>query len=283
VTPTTQPRPRLVLALALALLLGGTMCTHVAELPLFDAHIHYNHDAWKSVSPKEAIALLRKAGTVRALVSSSSDEGTQKLYAEAPDLIIPELRPYRKNGETATWIRDESIIDYVEERLKQYKYVAIGEFHVSGAHADLPVVRRIVQLAKQHGLMLHAHSDADAVERLFRQDPEARIIWAHAGYEPPLRVREMLGRYKNLWAELSSRDDVTVNGRVAGEWREILLELPDRFMIGTDTHAPERWNVIGLNADLVRAWLAGLPAEVAERIAYKNGEAVLTAEFSKRR
>jgi hypothetical protein len=74
-----------------------------------------------------------------------------------------------------------------------------------------------------------------------------------------------------------------VNGRVAAEWREILLELPDRFMIGTDTHAPERWNVIGSNASLVREWLAGLPAEVAERIAYKNGEAVLTAEFSKRR
>jgi hypothetical protein len=33
----------------------------------------------------------------------------------------------------------------------------------------------------------------------------------------------------------------------------------------------------------VRAWLAELPAEVAERIAYKNGEAVLTEEFSKRR
>jgi hypothetical protein len=275
--------PALLPALALALLLGGTMSAHAAELPLFDAHIHYNLDAWKSVPPKEAIALLRKAGMVRTLVSSSSNEGTQKLYAEAPDLIIPELRPYRRNGETTTWFHDESIIDYLEERLKQYAYVAIGEFHISGADANLPVVRRIIQLAKQHSLMLHAHSDANAVERLFRQDPEARIIWAHAGYEPPPRIREMLRRYKNLWAELSPRNDVTVNGRLAAEWREILLELPGRFMIGTDTHAPERWNIIGSNANLVRAWLAELPAEVAERIAYKNGEAVLTEEFSKRR
>ena len=138
-----------------------------AELPLFDAHIHYNHDAWEKTSPKEAITLLRQAGVVRALVSSSSDEGTQKLYAEAPDLIVPELRPYRKNGETSSWIHDDSVLAYLEERLKWHKYVAIGEFHVSGADADLPVVRRVVQLAKQHGLMLHAHSDADAVERLF--------------------------------------------------------------------------------------------------------------------
>lgn len=144
-------------------------------------------------------------------------------------------------------------------------------------------MRHIVQLAQQHDLMLHAHSDADAVERLFRQEPEARIIWAHAGYEPPPRVHGMLRRYTHLWAELPSRDDLTINGRLAPEWQEIFLEFPDRFMIGTDTHTPDRWNLIGTETDMVRAWLVQLPAEVAERIAYKNGEALLTAEFSKRR
>src|SRR5438132_1231754 len=134
--------------IAIVLILGTTTCARGAELPIFDAHIHYNQDAWEAVPPKEAIALLRKAGLVRALVSSSSDDGTQKLYAEAPDLIIPELRPYRTSGETSTWVRDESIIVHVEERLKKYKYVALGEFHVSGAKADLPVVRRIVWLAE---------------------------------------------------------------------------------------------------------------------------------------
>jgi predicted TIM-barrel fold metal-dependent hydrolase len=268
-------------ALVLILLLGTATHTYAAELPLFDAHIHYNHDAWGSVSPKEAVARLRKVGVLRALVSSSDDEGTQTLYAEAPDLIIPELRPYRKNGETGSWFRDESVIEYLQERLKQYRYVAIGEFHVNGVNADLPAVRRLVQLAKRHGLMLHAHSDADAVERLFRHDPEARIIWAHAGYEKPSLVREMLDRYKNLRPELSSRDDVLVNGRVAPEWREIFLEFPDRFMIGTDTHTPERWHVIGSNAELVRAWLDELPREIAELVAYKNGETLLTAAFSK--
>ncbi len=275
--------PGFLFAAALVVLFGGTMRTQAAELPLFDAHIHYNHDAWETVSPNEAIALLRKAGVLRALVSSSSDDGTQKLYAAAPDLIVPELRPYRKNGETAGWVRDESLLGYLEERLKRYRYVAIGEFHVSGADADLPVVRGVVRLAKQHGLMLHAHSDADAVERLFRQDPAARILWAHAGYENPPRVREMLRRYQNLWAELSSRDDVAPNGRLAEEWRALLLEFPDRFMVGTDTFAPERWSFIGSHAGSVRAWLAELPMEIAERLAYRNGEAVLTAEFLKRR
>jgi hypothetical protein len=275
--------PLLLLVLTIVSLLGAPTHGRSSELPLFDAHIHYNHDVWEVIPPKEAIARLRNAGAVRALVSSSSDDGTQKLYREAPDLIVPELRPYRKNGETSSWFRDESIIAHIEARLKQYKYVALGEFHVSGANADLPVVRRIVQLAKQRGLMLHAHSDADAIERLFRQDPDARIIWAHAGFEPPLRVRDMMRRYKSLWAELSSRGDLAPNGQLTGEWRALLLEFPDRFMVGTDTFTPERWTVIGSSASSVRAWLAELPVEVAERVAYKNGESVLTAAFSKRR
>ena len=56
-------------------------------MPIFDAHLHYSHDAWKRLPPKEAVALLRKAGLKAAMVSSSSDEGTQKLYVEAPDLV----------------------------------------------------------------------------------------------------------------------------------------------------------------------------------------------------
>ena len=274
--------PAVLLVVAMALLPACALRGGRAEVPLFDAHIHYNHDVWETISPAEAIARLRQAGVMRALVSSSSDEGTQRLYAAAPDLIVPELRPYRKNGETLSWLRDESVLGYLEERLKRHKYVAIGEFHVSGADADLPIVRLVVELAKQHGLMLHAHSDAEAVERLFRHDPDARIIWAHGGYESASRVHEMLQRYSTLWAELSSRDDVAPNGRLALEWRALLLEFPDRFMVGTDTFVPDRWGMIGSNAVAVRTWLAELPMEIADRVAYKNGEAVLTAEFSKR-
>jgi hypothetical protein len=250
-----------------------------AELPLFDAHIHYNLDAWESVSPAEAIARLQNARVLRALVSSSSDDGTQSLYAEAPDLIVPELRPYRKAGETSSWFHDESVIGYLEERLERHRYVAIGEFHVNGANADLPVVRRVVQLARQHGLLLHAHSDAEAVERLFHHDSEARIIWAHAGYEPPSRVREMLVRYKNLWPELSSREDIAPDGRLAEEWRSLFLEFPDRWMIGTDTHTVDRWKNVASHAIDVRKWLGELPQDVAELIAYKNGERVVTGRF----
>lgn len=264
------------LAGALACLLAGTAPARAASaaLPIVDAHLHYSHDAWERLSPAQAVALLREAGLKLALVSSSSDDGTQKLRAEAPDLVLPSLRPYRTRGEIGTWVHDASIVSHLEARLAKYRYVAIGEYHVYGADADLPVMRRVVELARQHGLVLHSHSDADAIERQFRQDPQARILWAHAGFDSPDRVREMLRRHPRLWADLAFRSDHASMGRIDPAWRELFLEFPDRFMVGTDTFTPERWYYVVDHAQGARAWLADLPRDVAERIAWKNAEAL---------
>jgi len=270
-----------ILSVVLLAALAAANADAASPLPIFDAHVHYSHDAWEVVPPKEAIAILRKAGLSRVLVSSSNDDGTQKLYAEAPELIIPELRPYRHRGEIGTWFRDDTMVAHLEARLMRYKYVAIGEFHLYGADADLPVPRRMVQLAKEYQLFLHAHSDADAIERLFRQDPGARILWAHSGFDQPQRVREMLRRHKNLWADLAFRSDHGSGGKVDGEWRAAFLEFPERFLVGTDTFAPERWHYIVEHANWSREWLKDLPRDVAEKIAYRNGEAMFGGMLAK--
>ena len=54
-----------------------------SELPIFDAHVHYSHDAWENLPPKAAIEILRKAGVRRALVSSSGDDGQQRQIGRA--------------------------------------------------------------------------------------------------------------------------------------------------------------------------------------------------------
>jgi hypothetical protein len=88
-----------------------------------------------------------QAGLKGVLVSSSDDEGTQKLLAAAPELIVPELRPYRSRADTSTWVRDARASCYLEQRLARHRYVGIGEFHLYGADAELPVPRRMVALA----------------------------------------------------------------------------------------------------------------------------------------
>jgi len=261
------------LAGALAL---AAMPVPAAELPIFDAHVHYSHDAWELLPPKEAVAVLRKAGVKRALVSSSGDAGTQRLVAEAPELIVPSLRPYRSRGEISSWVRDDSVVAFLEERLRNARYAAVGEFHLYGADAELPVPRRLIALAEQHQLVLHAHSDADAVERIFRQYPQARVLWAHSGFEPPEAVASLLRKHKNLWADLAFRSEHGAAGQVPPQWRAVFEEFPERFMVGTDTFTPERWFYVNEHANWSRAWLATLPPPLAERIAWKNAEALFS-------
>ena len=246
--------------------------THAADLPLVDAHLHYSHDAWENLPPAAVLDLMRQAGLRRALVSSSGDDGTQRLVAAAPAVVIPSLRPYRNRSEVSTWVRDESVIAFLEERLRNSRYAAIGEFHLYGADADLPVPRRMIALAREHKLVLHAHSDAEALERIFRQDPDARVLWAHSGFDAPDKVRAMLRKHRNLWADLAFRSEHGSGGKVPAEWRALFTEFSDRFMVGTDTYTPERWHYVPEHAKFSRAFLADLPPALAEKIAWRNAE-----------
>jgi hypothetical protein len=243
-------------------------------LPIFDAHVHYSQEAWERMPPKEAIALLRKAGVKRALVSSTNDDGNQKLYAEAPDLILPSLRTYRTRSDMGTWFKDEAVAAYLQERLKKYRYAAIGEFHVYGADVDAPVARLAVQLAKQYKLFLHAHTDVEGVERIFRQNADAHVLWAHSGFERPEKVRELLRKHKNLWCDLAFRNDHAAGGKLDADWRAAFIEFPERFLVGTDTYTAERWHYVIEHANWSRGWMAELPRDVAERIAYRNGDTI---------
>jgi predicted TIM-barrel fold metal-dependent hydrolase len=269
-------KPRIFIQswICLSILLCAAL-SHAQRLPLIDAHIHYNHDAWTLLTAKEAIVILRKAGLKKAMVSSSNDDGTQKLFEAAPDLIVPVLRPYRWRGETDTWMRDESIIGMIEQRLKRYRYAGIGEFHIFGEDANLPVMRRIVELAKEYNLFLHAHSDRKAVENIFKQNPDARVLWAHSGFDPPENVRKLLAKYKNLWADLAFRSELAHSGKVDPDWEKLFLEFPDRIMVGTDTYTMDRWFYVIKNATWNRRWLKNLPEDVAEKIAYRNAETLI--------
>jgi hypothetical protein len=45
-------------------------------------------------------------------------------------------------------------------------------------------------------------------------------------------------------------------------------------MVGTDTYTPERWYFVEEHASWSRGWIRGLPRELAEKIAWKNAQAL---------
>jgi len=256
-------------------LLGWLVLTtaQAQELPIFDAHIHYSRPDWQVFPPEQILAILDRAGVQRALVSSTPDDGTLRLYAVAPQRIIPFLRPYRTQEDIASWPSDPAVQTYVEERLQRGIYKGIGEFHLSATQADAPTVRRCAELAAQQQLFFHAHVDDVTVAKLLRLYPQVRILWAHAGMSAPAAtVGRFLEQSANLWVELSMRFDVASGGRLDPAWQTVFLKYPDRFMVGTDTWITARWDDLVAGMQSVRGWLDQLPRDVAERIAYRNAE-----------
>jgi len=81
-------------------------------------------------------------GVRRAIVSSTPDDGTLKLYEKAPKGVVPFLRPYRTRDDMGSWPSDPGVQAYVEERLKRGIYRG-SEFHL-GVQAWLAQLPRNV-------------------------------------------------------------------------------------------------------------------------------------------
>ena len=267
-----------VLAVILTLLPFGAAGED--RLLLFDSHIHYSFDAAETYPPSQAIALLDQAGIRRAVLSSTPNDGTVKLHAQFPERFIPFLRPYRKTrdmnswaAERQSWYRDPQTRSFIETELERGIYRGIGEFHVDGDEVDTPVMRAIVDIAVKRNLWLMAHSDAAAIEQLFAFNPAVRIIWAHTGMsEPEAVVRRLFDKYPALVGELSYRSGVSREGGLAPEWRELFMRFPNRFVYGSDTWVTSRWPEVPALTAAARSWLAELPVDVREQIAFRNGE-----------
>jgi predicted TIM-barrel fold metal-dependent hydrolase len=263
---------RRALVALLALALAGP-APAAAQYPIFDAHIHYNAPDRDAYTPERILSILARAGVRRALVSSTPDDGTLELYRRAPAGIVPSLRPYRTPADVGTWPRDPAVAARVEERLASGVYRAIGEVHLGAGDVGAPVVRRLAELAARHGLLLWCHADDATVEAMLGAYPGMKILWAHAGMSAPAgRVGALLDRHPALWVELALRGDLAPQGTLDPAWRALFMRHPDRFLVGTDTWTTARWERVRGATEAVQQWLLQLPREVAEQIAWKNGD-----------
>ena len=268
-------------------LCGLALAALADELPLFDGHLHYTGDAWASTPPERAIQLLDEAKIGRALLSSTPIEGTLKLYALDAQRFVPELRVYHKTTsyetwlvERANWWRADDTLPFLENELKRGIYKGIGEFHLFGAEAESDVIRKLVNLSVERKIHLHAHSDAQAIATLVGHNPKVKLLWAHAGISTPVEVvAEWLDKFPQITVELSYRYDVVSGDDIDRRWRGLFVKYPERFVVGSDTWTPSRWPELPAIAAWYRGWLAKLPSDVAEKIAYRNLARFLDVQF----
>lgn len=263
--------------------------------PLFDTHLHYNQEAWNGDTgpypPAEALARFQR-NDVRAIIANSRpNAGTQTLAASretraAGVRVVPFVRLYRNREDYSNWFRDETIYDMVQAELARGTpsgpYRGLGEFHLyDSADANGPVAKKLIVLAEQRQLAVLAHVDDVAIDLLMANAPskgrDLRLIWAHTGIggAPIERVQALLERYPLLMGELSYRPGLTCgDGTLCPEWRALILKYPGRFVIGSDTWVNQRWSAYDEIMRGYRTWLADLPPDVAQRVAWGNAAAL---------
>lgn len=259
--------------------------------PLFDAHLHYNEEAWNgSAGPhplEDVLARMKRNGVQGIIANSRPNNGTHSLAASpqtkaAGVTVVPFVRLYRNREDYTNWFRDESIYAMVQAELARGTgsgpFRGIGEFHLyESANANGPVAKKLMQLAEERGLAVLAHVDDVAVDLLMANTPsrgqKVRLIWAHTGIggAPVARVDELMTKYPLLVGELSYRPGLTCDGgKLCPEWRQLVTKYPGRFVIGSDTWVNQRWMYYDELMKGYRTWLGDLPPALARRIAWDN-------------
>ena len=154
--------------------------------PLFDAHLHYNEEAWNGQTGphplSDVLTRMQRNGVRAVLANSRPNDGTRALAeaaaatAHAGVTVVPFVRLYRDRADYDNWFRDDTIYQMVQNELARGTpagpYQGLGEFHLyDSANANGPVARQLMALADSRGLAVLAHVDDVAIDLLMANTP----------------------------------------------------------------------------------------------------------------
>lgn len=244
------------LLLALALPAAAAAAEADTLVPFADAHVHLN-------DPALQLELMDRWGASHAVVfwgGRSSNDSVREAAQRHPGRLIPfaSISPERTTYRPA-WERDDpALLQDLDAMLSSGAFRGIGE--ISAAHfpsagfgeTDFsptgPMMTGILELARKHKVPVLLHVETTRMGELgtlLERFRDVDVIWAHGGYTPLFLARRMLQRHPNLYYELSARTwprhprspDYTIlrdGERVWPEWLQLIEEMPQRFLVGTD-------------------------------------------------
>ena len=165
---------------------------------------------------------------------------------------------------------------------------AVIEFHFDVVAQDMEIPAELASGANPAKLT----ANLPELERLLAHNRQARIVWAHAGSDmlghwTVELSRRMLKEHPNLYMSLRmgpgrqpQNFPLTQSGGVKPEWRSLLEEYSDRFVIGGDQffvapgqrggHAVTVSQRSGVMRQRINRFLAALPEPLARKIGYEN-------------
>lgn len=262
---------------------ANALAQNLNALPpmIWDAHSHYAKADTQAISPQEVVATLDRNNVQKILITSTPNSGTLTLAEFAPDRIIPFLSVYRTKADKRDWMHRIEVVEEAKRAISTGRYIGIGELHIFAKNKKSPVLKGLVELAKQHQMPMLIHGDAEVIDEIFQIDPKARILWAHLGTKPEIPLlKSMLDKYPdNLWIDTSVRDKQLLStGRLGLQWGEFFIAYSTRFMVAVDTFSVNRWQTYDSVVEDIHLWLKDLPAGVAKKLAHENAQTFFALE-----
>ena len=179
------------------------------------------------------------------------------------------------------------------------------------ASPDHPLLLLLADIAAETGMPIELHMEAvpqdnavpkglsappnaptlkaniAGLENLLNHNPQAKIVWAHAGWDNTgFRtvdlMHKLLEKHPNLYMSIkvAPKDNIGDNipldlstGSVKPEWVDLFSQFPDRFVIGSDVFYGETDDPRATPFKKVKgAWrvVAGLPVDIAYQIVCEN-------------
>ena len=250
-----------------------------------------------------------------------SDEQAVEYARRYPDRFIPFVGMQRGEMVSAGfWDGNRDtvrMLEQTESKLASGEFFGMGEFMlrfypyttalgiVAPSDMNYPpfsrAMRKFADLSARYRapMIVHAEAEpsvADGMQKLFEAHPDAIFVWAHnCGRSSAKSIAEMMGRYSNLYADLSGmvysggpnpasygvywprRTEwmylvVDDQGRVQPDMLELFNRFSTRFMIGTDTAHARVYEYYSRRLFRWRKFFSQVSTEAMKDIAYRNAE-----------
>lgn len=276
---------RTILSLLLCLLFLFPGPAAAQLLPIIDLHFHFNEEWDIDAFVKEMDALgVAKAGN--APFFFAPDSLALDWARRYPDRFIPFAGKQaisgfiQSDGERAWTLQAPAVVAYLQQleaALKAGQFKGIGEINNNHHHdfpADSPLMQRFWSLSAKYRVPFNVHMDArekrvTEMERLLASDRRSTWLWAHAGDARPALLRRLLRVHPNFYLELSGRAFDIMND---AEWKVLLDEFSDRFVLGTDAF---NLQIFVVKIGRWRKVLKLLSPATARKLAHQNAERLL--------
>jgi hypothetical protein len=238
---------------------------------------------------------LREALGSRYFFTLGQEEFTRVFYSTGAEGLVDPA--------SVAFVEMFSAADQLLERRLAYGF---GELHVDNSKSfstlqfarripfDNPVLTQMYTLCERHRCVIQIHMQADdenlaALSRYLRAFPNAKTVLSHAlpySKQPPLR--SLLAQHPNLFLELSRKGAVLNEKEAAqafdavrgpkGYWLSTIEQFPDRFMLGSDTHAPDEYRYDDVMQEFRTALLPYLKPTTLKMVAHENAVRVYGLE-----